>query len=225
MRATLERRDALVRSGARALATAWVLVKGFSLPAVLLDPEGLTPSGDPVLDPAQAMAWWEQRPRDGVGVKLGAQRGGAHALVGVQAATWSRWQSWLQANAVFETLRPWDEDATRGSLQRDMRPLSAPVIVRWMGQPQSGYRSISYKGSKQEREAVEKLRRASVGEDLGGSWCGVSRLIAAVCPRRARGARRSHRTHPPHRADLPGGAVCCAGGWSLSWCGAGPQPG
>jgi hypothetical protein len=71
----------------------------------------------------------------------------------VKAATWAQWQAWVQATAVVESVRAWDDGySDRGEVVRDLRPLGGPLIVRWQGPAGPPMRAFSSKGDRQMRE-------------------------------------------------------------------------
>ena len=63
----LERRDALVQSGA---TTAWQITKALKLGAVPLDPVTWEPAADAITDPLVTLDYWAEHRDHAVGVKL-----------------------------------------------------------------------------------------------------------------------------------------------------------
>jgi hypothetical protein len=181
--AVVERQQALQQI-APGSGVAWQVTKGLKLPAIPLDPVTLEPVAEGITDPMAVLAHWSQPAQmaHAVGVRLGAQRGGAVALVGLKADTWGAWQEWVQANAVIETVRPWsDEDLRRGEMARDLRPLGAPSVTIWTAPPGPPVKSFSAKGDKQLREGSAWWRQINTPPDRGGYSCWT------VAPHRRRG--------------------------------------
>jgi hypothetical protein len=115
------------------VAVAWQLTRGLKLPAVPLDPTTLEPAGEAITDPMATLDYWGQPSNfaHAVGIRLGAHRGGAVALVGLKADSWGQWRAWLRANALETTVRPWTDESERGELEQTARPLGGPMIVLW----------------------------------------------------------------------------------------------
>jgi len=78
-----------------AIGTAEGLLATTTTPVVPVDRNTLSASGEPFGSFSEAVQHYQQRPHDGVGLQLGAQRDGS-VLVAVRA-TASAWSSWLGA--------------------------------------------------------------------------------------------------------------------------------
>jgi hypothetical protein len=165
----VERQQDLART-APASSVAWQITRGYRLGAIPLDPTTLQPAGEAITDAVATIDYWAEHRDHAVGIRLGAQRGGTMALVGVQADTWAGWRAWVREHAVTSRVAPWsDEDLSRGELIRDLRPLGGPLAVKWQDRDGAVLRSTrTTRGDREMREAAEQLRLLNQGKDRGG---------------------------------------------------------
>jgi hypothetical protein len=106
-----------------------------------------------------------------VGLKLGPQRAGAVALVGLAVDTWGQWRAWLREHALESRVRPWSDEDERGQLEQVAKPLGGPTLVVWTAPEGPPVKSFSFKGDRQMRESVEWWKKVNTPEDRGGWLC------------------------------------------------------
>jgi hypothetical protein len=168
--AVIERQQDLARV-APGVAVAWQLTNALHLPATPLDPRMLEPVAEAITDPLATLEYWQAYPAHAVGIRLGAHRDGAVALVGLKADTWGAWRSWLKTHAVDERVRVWSDLGERGELERVGRPLGGPTIIHWQQPDGPPIKAFSAKGDRQLAEGVAWWRQVNTPPDRGGYLC------------------------------------------------------
>jgi len=210
--------DAAVRETIAALAavapsagTAAGLLNVAAVHPVPLDPDSLTPTGEPLTSLTEVCEHWRARPADAVGVRAGVQPTGA-CLVGVIGYP-SALRTWIGAVGT-ETFERRNEYGSVVHTERSYRPGPAPIPVRWAAPP-TRVRSVVASGSVL-LNLDQQMRRAAHGggEEQHRAW-----MVWVLAPQPGRQLAVRSRRLPDGvavTADVIPWHARRADGWTLS---------